>query len=298
MQIAQYAEQIRETTPSLPAALPREFPVGCGETGSGAPLVLLHCSGSDRQHWSRCIKAWGEFAAPPRRFILPELFGCGATGRWPGQNHPSLQDYASLVCRSLEAVDEPVDLVGHSFGGAVALQIARIMPERIASLTLIEPAAFFILRDQSAEEARLLSEFETLGKTVRQAAKASAGTERRHGMRCFLEYWNGEGRWDALSPSVQDSMAEMVGVVAGDVAAALTEKSRLRDYTDLPVPSLLIGGQHSPEPVRHINVMLAQALRPARAVSIAGAGHMTPISHPAILASLISDHVCSRRSPP
>lgn len=298
MSNTQYAEQMDGAFPVSANTLPADFPVGCGEAGDGPPLVLLHCSGSDRQHWSRCLKAWSEIAAPPRRFIMPELFGCGATGRWPGRNHPSLQDYAALVCRSLDHLEEPIDLVGHSYGGAVALQIARTMPARIASLTLIEPAAFFILRDQGAEEARLLAEFEALGATVRRAATAGAGPDRRHGMRCFVEYWNGSGKWDALPPSLQDSMAALTGVVANDVAAALTETSRLRDYAGLPVRTLLIGGEHSPKPVCHMNAMLARALGSARAVSLTGAGHMTPISHPADLASLIADHVGGRPASP
>lgn len=298
MRDAQYTEQIEGPLPPAAIALPPDFPVGCGQAGSGAPLVLLHCSGSDRQHWSRCLKAWGEIAALPRRFLMPELFGCGATGRWPGWGHPSLQDYAALACRSLDGIDEPIELVGHSFGGAVALQIARSMPERIASLTLIEPAAFFILRDQGAEEAGLLDEFATLGATVRRAAAADNVDERRHGMRCFVDYWNGAGRWDSLPPDLQDAMADMAGVVAHDVAAALAEQSRLRDFASLPIPTLLVSGQHSPAPVRHMNAMLARVLPAARAVSIVGAGHMTPISHAAVLVRLIADHADTRRSQP
>lgn len=298
MRNTQYADKIREKAPPVRNALPPGFPIGCGQAGSGSPLVLLHCSGSDRQHWSRCLKAWGEIAGPPRGFIMPELFGCGATGRWPGRGHPSLQDYAALVCRSLDGTDGPIDLVGHSFGGAVALQIARERPERIASLTLIEPAAFFVLREQGAEEARLLDEFATLGATVQRAGASERRAERLNGMRCFVEYWNGAGRWDALSPGLQEAMADMVGVVAGDVAAALVETSRLADYAGLPVPTLLVSGQHSPAPVRHMNAMLAQALRVTRAVSIIGAGHMTPISHAPVLARLIADHADTSRSQP
>lgn len=290
MRNAQYAEQISVISP--------DFPIGCGDSGSGRPLVLLHCSGSDRQHWCRFLKAWAETGAKPRRFIMPELFGCGGTGRWPYDGHPSLQDYAALVCHALEKLDEPVDLVGHSFGGAVALQIARDIPDKIASLTLIEPAAFFILRDQGAEETRLLGEFEAVGMTVRQAAMTKDPVVRRRGMQSFVEYWNGAGRWDSLSAALQEATAEMVGVVANDIAAALTETSRLRDYAALPVPTLLIGGQYSPAPVRHMNAMLAQALRATRAASIVGAGHMTPISHAPVLASLIVDHADTRRSQP
>lgn len=293
MQNAQYAEQA--AAPSFP---PFGVPIGCGDIGTGRPLVLLHCSGSDRQHWGRCLKAWAEIGAPPRRFLTPELFGCGETGRWPGAGHPSLQDYAALVGRSLEDLDEPVDLVGHSFGGAVALQIARDMPGKIASLTLIEPAAFFILRDQGSMEARLLGEFEQLGATVRQAAMAKDRAAQRLGIRDFVEYWNGAGRWDTLSPALRDTMAGMVGVVAHDIAAALSETSRLRDYAALATPTLLIGGQHSPAPVRHMNAMLSDTLRAAQAASIPGAGHMTPISHAAILTRLISDHVDESRSQP
>lgn len=288
MRIEQYAEQM----PAAAAlALLQGFPVGCGNTGQGRPLVLLHCSGSDRQHWSRCLGAWSAAGLPPRRFLMPELFGCGGTAPWPFDGHPSLQDYAALVGHALAHVDEPIDLVGHSFGGAVALQIARDRPETIASLTLIEPAAFFILRDQGERESRLLAEFEALGTVIRDAAAERDRTARRHAMRCFVEYWNGAGRWDAFTPALQDAMTDMLGVVAHDIAAALTEDSRLRDYAGLPMPVLLIGGQHSPAPVRHMNAMLAAALPVARATAIAGAGHMTPITHAPLLSHLIADHV-------
>lgn len=292
MRNQQYAEQV--AGPSRP---PR-FSIGCGDIGSGKPLLLLHCSGSDRQHWSRCLKAWAEIGAKPRRFLMPELFGCGETSRWPGPHHPSLQDYAALVCRSLEDLDGPVDMVGHSFGGAVALQIAREMPECIASLTLIEPAAFFILRDQGGTEARLLAEFAALGATVLQAAAATSNAARRHGMQAFVEYWNGAGRWDSLSPSLQAAMTDMIGVIANDIAAVLAETRRLADYAGLSMPVLLISGQHSPAPVRHMNAMLSHTLRAARAASIPGAGHMTPISHASTLAFLIADHVPGGRSQP
>ncbi|MEK9968833.1 MAG: alpha/beta hydrolase, partial [Ferrovibrio sp.] len=68
------------------------------------------------------MEAWSGMAdMPPRRILRPELFGCGGTAPWPG-DRPLRMDYVvDLICRMLSDVSEPIDLVGHSYGGAVAL---------------------------------------------------------------------------------------------------------------------------------------------------------------------------------
>src|SRR3546814_8229080 len=89
---------------------------------------------------------------------MPDLRGYGATEGWSGRAPMRLADEAALVRALAEEAGEPVHLVGHSYGGAVALMAALHFPEAIASLTLIEPVAFFLLRARSASDHALFTE--------------------------------------------------------------------------------------------------------------------------------------------
>lgn len=289
MMNAPSTEQYRVKPPTIPAALiPADFPIGCGDAGAGRPTVLLHCSGADRHHWDRMVKAWSGAETAPRRFLRPELFGYGQTGKWPGTGQIALRDYVHLVAAALADIDESVDLVGHSFGGAVALHFAHCMPERVRSLTLIEPAAFFLLRDAEGTEDILFRQIAEVGRAVQLGAALGSEESCRSGMAYFVNYWNGPGRWNALPPAVQQEMAKLADVIGLEFIAAFAEKTRLRDCRDIRMPALLISGTLSPEPVRHIIKMLESAMPAAEAVCIHDAGHMTPLTHATQLAELIS----------
>ncbi|HMV40482.1 MAG TPA: alpha/beta hydrolase [Plasticicumulans sp.] len=105
------------------------------ETGSGAPLLLLHGNFASQQWWAP------QFADPPagRRLIAPDLRGLGDSGR-PGHGY-DVPCAAADVLALLDALDiERCDVVGHSLGGVVALQLAILQPQRIRSLLLLTPA--------------------------------------------------------------------------------------------------------------------------------------------------------------
>lgn len=270
--------------------IPPGFPVGCADDGAGHPIVLLHCSGADRTHWDRLIAAWPEADAGHRRFLRPELFGCGQTGRWRDRHPVTLQDHVRLMTAALAHVQEPLDLAGHSFGGAVALMFARLHPERVRSLTLIEPSAFFLLKDDGPVAAHLYQEFERLSRTVQNGVSADTDETRRNAMAYFMDYWNGAGKWNALSPRVQQAMVEIADVIASDIFAAFAEEMRLPDCRTLAMPTLLICGGRSPGPMRHIVRRLEETLPRATQVCIPDAAHMIPITHAAELAGWICKH--------
>ena len=111
------------------------------DEGDGPTVVLLHSSASSYRQWQPLASALKN----RRRVIAPNLFGYGETSPWNGPSSQKVSDQAGLVCAVLENVEGPIDLVGHSFGALIALEVAAILGDRTGKLVLFEPNPFAIL---------------------------------------------------------------------------------------------------------------------------------------------------------
>lgn len=100
--------------------------------GSGPVLLLLHGLGSNLRTWDRVI----ERLARDHTVIAPDLLGHGESAK-PRADY-SLGGYANGVRDLLSILDvDRVTMVGHSFGGGVAMQFAYQFPERTERLVLV-----------------------------------------------------------------------------------------------------------------------------------------------------------------
>ena len=193
------------------------------DTGCGETVALVHASASSSGQW-RSLTA---VLAGDCRVVAPDLYGYGETGAWSGARRFALADEAALVEAALPA--GAVHIVGHSYGGAVALRFALQQPERVRSLVLIEPVAFHLLREQAPhEESRRL--LRGLRAVASQIAKATANGNYRGAMARFVDYWNGTGAWKRLDPLLQADLARRVPKIALDFWAAMTEPTAPSDY--------------------------------------------------------------------
>jgi pimeloyl-ACP methyl ester carboxylesterase len=109
------------------------------EAGSSGPVVMLvHSSVSGARQWRRLM---GDLK-DQFRVRAVNLFGYGKTPAWPGETIQSLDDQARLVEAALPANADEVYLVGHSFGGSVAMKAAARLAGRVARLVLLETNPF------------------------------------------------------------------------------------------------------------------------------------------------------------
>jgi pimeloyl-ACP methyl ester carboxylesterase len=106
------------------------------EAGSGSPILLLHGSGpgvSAYANWRLTIPVLAE----THRAIAFDQPGFGFTERPPGASY-TVDGWTKHVLCVLDAMGlDEVDLVGNSFGGAIALRFAAAHPERVRRLVLM-----------------------------------------------------------------------------------------------------------------------------------------------------------------
>ena len=208
--------------------------------------------------------------------MAPEHYGCDSAGPWTGAHAFTLADEAARTIALIDESDRKVHLVGHSYGGGVALHVALARPDRIASLTLYEPSAFHLLGNSVAR-----------GRGVRRDPRHRARDRRRRrdrrlsrGAAAFVDYWSGPGAWAALRPAVQDALTRWTPKAPLDFAALIEEPTPAGAYADrLPCAGHPRRACARADPADRRDAALAAAGRPAAVV--AGAGHMGPLTHAA-----------------
>lgn len=220
---------------------------------------------------------WGPISAGLRDLVqitAPDLPGHGQSSDWPGPP----PDYHSHVTRAVAPlITRPLDLIGHSLGATVALRIAVAAPEAVRSLTLIEPV-LFAAAPEPANDA-LMAQIHDLARSGQKEAAATR----------FLAIWGGLD-WDQQTPAGRARLLRQIDmVVAGNDALMQDSANILRDggLEGIDAPVLIVMGQDSPPAIPAIADALAARLPDVGRASVAGAGHMLPITHPTQAAELI-----------
>jgi pimeloyl-ACP methyl ester carboxylesterase len=255
-----------------------------GDAGpSGASVIALPCSGAGGVMWRDLRAALGG----DTRLLTPELYGAANGPVWPGTRAFTLEDEAAPIVQLIDAADGAVHLVGHSYGAAVALQVALARPERVAGLTLYEPAAFQLLQPSDGIE------YAEITWLARDVEVSLARGDVRGAMQRFVNYWGGAGSWDQLSEMAQRDLMRWAPKAPLDFRALLDRQTRASRYDELDMQCRIISGDRSPEPVREIAGILCDVMPNCEIKKLAGAGHMAPFTHGAEVAALMAEHIRS-----
>ena len=253
------------------------------EHGSGEMLLLIHSAGNTGAQWDALSDLLGE----EFHLLAPDLYDCGGTGAWPRHRPMSFDDEAALLAGLLDRIQGRVHLVGHSFGGGVALRLAASHGERIRSLTLIEPAAYQVIREVGREDLWL--EFLRV-KNCFQAAALRGDHEAA--WQPFFDYYCGQsGSWRSLPNPVRTAIMQKTQAQLNVYAAQETNPTRLADIKRLSCPTLAIHGALTTLPEAGLCAVIAANAARGRSAAVEGAGHMLPLTHAAVVAQLIREHV-------
>ncbi len=139
LMIAGCAPKVANTWQERIVKAPEEtIPLHVKTYGSGKPVVLLHGFGASGYSFSRIIPALSKHY----KVYAVDLKGFGDSPR-PDDHRYSVYDQAVLVERFLKTHHlDHVIVIGHSYGGGVALSLALMNPARIDKMVLIDAAAY------------------------------------------------------------------------------------------------------------------------------------------------------------
>ena len=231
-------------------------------------VVCLHSSASSARQWKRLSDEWSGF-----NVLRPNLVGYDGRSFETRGRH-SMSDEVRAVSSVLEACGEPVHLIGHSFGGAVATQVALEMPEKVRTLSLYEPVLFPLLYEAAESSGQ---EIWLLQTDVRRLVKAGCFADAAER---FVDYWSGAGAFAAMSERARDHVVKMTPKVAAEFAALIANPIAEADLKTLRVPTLLLYGETSPASTRDITRLLARILPCRQLLGFTDMGHMGPVEDP------------------
>ena len=271
---------IRGALASLPEqGSPTTIRPGVIAVGQGQPVVLLHGSMSSKAQWNSLAQR----LAPQYQAIAIDLHGYGDNSSSPRQAAFSVDDEVDFVLSRLDDFPGrrmPVHLVGHSYGGLVALRLAQRYPARAISLALYEPMVLSLLPRPHAR-MRWITADDPVAVPLHEVGLALtvlAGKRRNYeAAEACIDFWTGAGSFANLSLPAKARLAAGAAQTALNYQAEVSCPMRLDDVRSIRVPTLLLGGAHSPEVAQRIVRMLSMAL-PNSKLNWLKADHMAPIS--------------------
>lgn len=252
---------------------------------AGPTVVLLHSSQSNSGQWRGLIQS----LAVKVQIIAVDLLGYGQA---PSHEVASSTfRFSHEIDRIIAAINsyaagQPIHLVGHSYGGALALKLAVEQPFPVASLAVFEPVAFHLLPSDSAAAAEIKAVADNM-----ESWSAAQATEQ------FVDYWNDTGYFQALPEKIQRIMVAQADKVNADFSALMGESYSLADVARVQCPVLLLSGETSRLSAKTVAQLLQQALPQATALALP-VGHMGPVTAPQVVNPLLVDFLSAQLPAP
>jgi lipase len=250
--------------------------------GGTRPVLALHCSLAHSGVWSGLAAQMAGLT-----LTATDHIGHGRAADWDGQSDLHAEATAATIAMA-ERLGQGhlVDLMGHSFGGTVALRVALTRPDLLRSLILVEPVIFAAARSAPAYTAFRARHME-FARLIRSG-------QREDALRRFHGDWGTGETLEALPDRTRTYMLDRIHLIEAqnpvllDDAADLLRPGGLETLT---VPVLLIDGALSPPIIAAVHAALARRLPCVQRLSVAGAGHMVSITHPGEVAKVVQAHL-------
>lgn len=247
-------------------------------------LVLLHSSGASPRQWHELVEA----TRHERRVLAVEFHGHGSRPDWSQPRPMTLADEALLAHPLLEMAGG-AHLIGHSYGGAVALKLASMYPQLVRGIVVYEPVLLRLLAEDAAQPQHVREVVR-----VAQALRARLRAQRvSQAAQLFVDFWSGPGAWDALPPGAQQATEARMPSIMRQFDPLFHEPFAREQLARLQVPMLFLHGSRTTPVAQRIAHLLREAFPHADHEELPGMGHLGPITHPHPVNERIRRFLCT-----
>ena len=213
---------------------------------------------------------------------------------WPASEKEAydgylIENHAADLVKAIESSGRaPVDLLGHSYGGVVAVVLARSRPNLVRRLILVEPSLYGLLRGRADGEKFISDEAKWRDGLL---ARIRSGEDPLAVLR---------GMYDGARPGTFDAFPEWRRQILIDNARTLGPvlthnwvdfPFTCKDAASLRMPVLIVEGEKTDADMREIDSVLAGCLPDARRVVLPNAKHTIQFDAPEALARAVAEFV-------
>lgn len=246
------------------------------DEGVGRPVLLLHGHTLDRRAWLTVVP---HLLTAGLRVIRPDLRGHGRSDRPDFGYH--FADHAADMIALLDHLEiERTAIVGFSFGGGVAMEIALTHPDRVSALGLVAS----VMPDRPFEPAFMENLREVAG-AIRSKGVAAAMAETWSDSPLFHHSFT--------KPGVQEAVAAIVAGFPGAEFLATRRDEVSRDWkvpdrlSEIAIPTAVMVGEREMPGFRGYSDEAARTIPGATFEAVPDCGHLLPFEAPDAVARMI-----------
>jgi len=238
------------------------------EHAAGEPIVGIHGAGSSAAFWADAAQELARHG----RTIVYDRRGCSRSERpepYATNVHQQADDAAALIDALAAA---PAIVVGRSYGGAVAIDLALRYPDRVRALVQLEGDGGLSLSEAAMREVAELEE------QVFAAAEIDMDTVAETLVRSVL----GDAGWEGLPEPAKEILTANGPAIVAELRGGYPDVTAAELGT-IDQPTLLVGGKDSLLDYAEVMKLTAAATPSARVEWVEG-GHAINPAHPVVLA--------------
>jgi len=245
------------------------YPMAYTSRGSGPTIVFVHGVLVDYRYWQQPLETWTadyRVIAISMRHFYPE--------KWDGKGEDfTVGQHAKDIAAFIESIGGPVYLVGWSYGGRPAYEVARTRPDLVKKLVLMEGGP-----DMRPRPPGVLPDIDVAVRASKVATFFDAG-DMDGGLAFATDDISGPGRWASMPESYRQILRDNAWTVVG-IGHGEAYTGTCSEFGSLKMPVLLIKGELTTPRLRDIVLEESKCLPHAAVVTIPKAGHSSAAMNP------------------
>jgi pimeloyl-ACP methyl ester carboxylesterase len=235
--------------------------------GEGAQVLCIHGTSSSAIVWEDAVKE----LAGRGRCIVYDRRGSFRSERPEPYETTDVSDHADDAATLLDALSAtPAVVIGRSYGGEVALDLARRYPDKVTALALLEPAMLSLDTEATAWGQEHFDQvLEAGARDVSSVAEV------------FLRDVVGDDAWESFPTRLKEMFIGNGPAILAELKGRWLELTA-QELAAIDQPTLIVSAKDSPEAFRRVDAVLAEALPNSETLLIEG-GHLINPAHPSVL---------------